>query len=76
MKLLCWDMPLAERLTPTSLGRSKEHYIEVLKDPRVAVMIFFHSACLGTVLAMNNTHFRTYFQKKVSEASPTLCADG
>jgi len=47
-------------------------YVEVLKDPRVVVMIFQYSACCGTELAMNNklaTHFRSYFQMKASDAA-------
>ncbi|KAL9139574.1 hypothetical protein ACP0BX_001556 [Amphidinium carterae] len=76
MKLFCWDTPLAKRFDTSVTGKTKGaswfDYIEVLKDPRVVVMIFQYSACFGTELAMNNqlaTHFRTYFQMKASEAS-------
>jgi len=76
VKLLCWDTPTAARFDTSVTGKTKGasmfDYIEVLKDPRVVVMIFQYSACFGTELAMNNqlaTHFRTYFQMKASEAS-------
>mmetsp|Transcript_28802 Transcript_28802/g.82801 ORF Transcript_28802/g.82801 Transcript_28802/m.82801 type:complete len:548 (-) Transcript_28802:382-2025(-) len=76
MKLLCWDTPTAKRFHPSETGKTKGascwDYVEVLKDPRVIVMIFQYSACFGTELAMNNqlaTHFRTYFQMKRAAAS-------
>ena len=76
MMLLCWDMPRQRRYVTSATGKTKGaswfDYLEVLKDPRVVVMIFQYSACFGTELAMNNqlaTHFRTYFQMKASEAS-------
>merc|ERR1711976_1000102 len=75
MKLLCWDTPLAKRFTTADTGKTQGasmwDYVEVLKDPRVVVMIFQYSACFGTELAMNNqlaTHFRTYFQMKATDA--------
>eukprot|EP00971_Amphidinium_carterae_P170652 3381987-Amphidinium_carterae.1 len=76
VKLLCWDTPLAKRFDTSVTGKRKEaswlDYVDVLKDPRVVVMIFQYSACFGTELVMNNQlalHFRTYFQMKASEAS-------
>merc|ERR1719498_1785243 len=76
MKLLCWDTPLAKRFTTADTGKTQGasmwDYVEVLKDPRVVVMIFQYSACFGTELAMNNqlaTHFRSYFQMKASDAA-------
>mmetsp|Transcript_28800 Transcript_28800/g.82792 ORF Transcript_28800/g.82792 Transcript_28800/m.82792 type:complete len:485 (-) Transcript_28800:382-1836(-) len=76
MKLLCWDTPTAKRFHTSETGKTKGaslwDYVEVLKDPRVIVMIFQYSACFGTELAMNNqlaTHFRTYFQLKRTAAS-------
>merc|ERR1712023_298295 len=76
MKLLCWDTPLNKRFTTADTGKtggaSLWDYVEVLKDPRVVVMIFQYSACFGTELAMNNqlaTHFRSYFQMKASDAA-------
>jgi len=76
LKLLCWDTPLAKRFTTADTGKtggaSMWDYVEVLKDPRVIVMIFQYSACFGTELAMNNqlaTHFRSYFQMKASDAA-------
>jgi len=53
--------------------------VEVLKDPRVVIMIFQYSACFGTELAMNNqlaTHFRTYFQMKAAHAASLASAFG
>merc|ERR1719360_267944 len=54
-------------------------YVEVLKDPRVVVMVFQYSACFGTELAMNNqlaTHFRTYFQMNAGDAASLASAFG
>merc|ERR1719277_1016821 len=83
MRLLCWDTPLARRFTPADTGKTKGasmwDYVEVLKDPRVVVMIFQYSACFGTELAMNNqlaTHFRTYFQMKATNAGALASAFG
>merc|ERR1719277_2845110 len=83
IRLLCWDTPLARRFTPADTGKTKGasmwDYVEVLKDPRVVVMIFQYSACFGTELAMNNqlaTHFRTYFQMKASDASALAACFG
>lgn len=76
MKLLCWDTPTAKRFDVLVTGKTQKpsmfDYVEVLKDPRVVVMIFQYSACFGTELAMNNqlaTHFRTYFQMEAASAS-------
>eukprot|EP00928_Gymnodinium_smaydae_P043637 TRINITY_DN291_c0_g1_i1.p1 TRINITY_DN291_c0_g1~~TRINITY_DN291_c0_g1_i1.p1 ORF type:complete len:549 (-),score=113.05 TRINITY_DN291_c0_g1_i1:275-1921(-) len=83
LKLLCWDTPTKKRLQPADLGKTSGaslwDYVEVLKDPRVAVMIFQYSACFGTELAMNNqlaTHFRTYFQMKASSAAALASSFG
>lgn len=76
MKLLCWDTPTKRRFDPADIGKAQGasmwDYVEVLKDPRVVVMIFQYSACFGTELAMNNqlaTHFRTYFQMNAASAA-------
>jgi NNP family nitrate/nitrite transporter-like MFS transporter len=76
VKLLTWDTPTKKRFSAADVGKTQGaslwDYYEVLKDPRVVVMIFQYSACFGTELAMNNqlaTHFRTYFQMKASSAS-------
>merc|ERR1719394_2187200 len=83
MKLLCWDTPKAKRFTTAEVGKTKGasmyDYVEVLKDPRVVVMIFQYSACFGTELAMNNqlaTHFRTYFQMKAGNAASLAASFG
>merc|ERR1719145_316260 len=83
MKLLCWDTPTAPRFTTADTGKvtkaSLWDYVEVLKDPRVVIMIFQYSACFGTELAMNNQlalHFRTYFQMKASDAASLASAFG
>lgn len=83
IKLLCWDTPLRKRFTTADTGKTKGasmwDYVEVLKDPRVVVMIFQYSACFGTELAMNNqlaTHFRTYFQMKASSAASLASSFG
>jgi NNP family nitrate/nitrite transporter-like MFS transporter len=83
MKLLCWDTPTAKRFTTAVTGKTQGasmwDYVEVLKDPRVVVMIFQYSACFGTELAMNNqlaTHFRTYFQMKAANASALAASFG
>merc|ERR1719414_320605 len=83
MRLFCWDTPTARRFTTADTGKTKGasmyDYVEVLKDPRVVVMIFQYSACFGTELAMNNqlaTHFRTYFQMKAGNAAALASAFG
>merc|ERR1719446_1534169 len=83
IRLLCWDTPLARRFTTADTGKTKGasmwDYVEVLKDPRVVIMIFQYSACFGTELAMNNqlaTHFRTYFQMKAANASALAASFG
>lgn len=83
IKLLCRDTPLKQRFEPSDTGKTKGasmwDYVEVLKDPRVVVMIFQYSACFGTELAMNNqlaTHFRTYFQMKASNAAALASSFG
>merc|ERR1719436_2187661 len=83
MKLLCWDTPTKRRFSPLDVGKTSggtfADYIEVLRDPRVVVMIFQYSACFGTELAMNNqlaTHFRTYFQMKASDAASLASSFG
>jgi NNP family nitrate/nitrite transporter-like MFS transporter len=83
IKLLCWDTPTAKRFTTAVTGKTQGasmwDYVEVLKDPRVVVMIFQYSACFGTELAMNNqlaTHFRTYFQMKAANASALAASFG
>jgi len=83
IKLLCWDTPTRKRFTTADTGKkqgaSMWDYVEVLKDPRVVVMIFQYSACFGTELAMNNqlaTHFRTYFQMKAGDAASLASAFG
>jgi len=83
IKLLCWDTPTHKRFSPLDTGKttgaSLWDYVEVLKDPRVVVMIFQYSACFGTELAMNNqlaTHFRVYFQMKAKNAASLASAFG
>jgi len=83
MKLLCWDTPTAKRFDVAITGKTQKpslfDYVEVLKDPRVVIMIFQYSACFGTELAMNNqlaTHFRTYFQMDAADASALAGAFG
>merc|ERR1719327_2058274 len=83
IKLLCWDTPLNKRFTTADTGKTQGasmwDYVEVLKDPRVVVMIFQYSACFGTELAMNNqlaTHFRTYFQMKATSAGSLAASFG
>merc|ERR1719436_1396216 len=83
LKMLCQDTPTKLRFdvsdTGKTTGASMWDYVEVLKDPRVVVMIFQYSACFGTELAMNNqlaTHFRTYFQMKASDAASLASAFG
>ena len=52
MKLLAWDTPTAKRFDVSVTGKTQKpsmwDYCEVLKDPRVVVMIFQYSACFGT----------------------------
>jgi len=54
IKLLCWDTPLAKRFTTADTGKtggaSMWDYVEVLKDPRVIVMIFQYSVALAQSL--------------------------
>mmetsp|Transcript_85189 Transcript_85189/g.238609 ORF Transcript_85189/g.238609 Transcript_85189/m.238609 type:complete len:538 (+) Transcript_85189:75-1688(+) len=83
IKLLCWDTPTKKRFSPADTGKTQGasmwDYVEVIKDPRVVVMIFQYSACFGTELAMNNqlaTHFRTYFQMKAGDAASLASAFG
>lgn len=82
IKLLCWDTPTKKRFCASDTGKSSVSlwdYVEVLKDPRVVVMIFQYSACFGTELAMNNqlaTHFRTYFQMKSVDAAALASSFG
>merc|ERR1719436_2124765 len=83
MKLLCQDTPTKLRFDVASTGKTNGaslwDYVEVMKDPRVVVMIFQYSACFGTELAMNNqlaTHFRTYFQMKASTAAALAASFG
>lgn len=82
IRCLCWDTPTHRRFTPADAGKtasSMYDYVEVLKDPRVVVMVFQYSACFGTELAMNNqlaTHFRTYFQMKAGDAAALASAFG
>merc|ERR1719183_2852649 len=83
IKALCWDTPTHKRFSPLDTGKttgaSLWDYVEVLKDPRVWVMIFQYSACFGTELAMNNqlaTHFRTYFQLKAKDAASLAACFG
>lgn len=83
MKLFCWDTPTKRRFnvadTGKTSGASMWDYVDVLKDPRVVIMVFQYSACFGTELAMNNqlaTHFRTYFQMKAADAGALASAFG
>lgn len=83
LKLFCWDTPRNKRFQTSDTGKvtkaSMWDYVEVLKDPRVVVMIFQYSACFGTELAMNNqlaTHFRTYFQMKAADAASLAASFG
>merc|ERR1719498_1443786 len=83
VKFLCWDTPTRARFSVADVGKTKDaslwDYVEVLKDPKVVVMIFQYSACFGTELAMNNqlaTHFRTYFQMKATSAAALASSFG
>jgi nitrate/nitrite transporter NarK len=83
LKLLCWDTPTRKRFnvadTGKTTGASMWDYVEVLKDPRVVIMIFQYGACFGTELAMNNqlaTHFRTYFQMKAGDSAVLAASFG
>lgn len=76
LKYLCWDMPRGRHYDPVITGKKEQPSLwdhwDVLKDFRVVVMIFQYSACFGTELVMNNsltTHFTSYFQLGMTEAS-------
>lgn len=69
-------MPRGRHYDPVITGKKEQpslwDYWDVLKDFRVVVMIFQYSACFGTELVMNNsltTHFTSYFQLGMTEAS-------